>query len=379
MKINLFENILNKQFDFTKIVEEFQVINNLKQIPQNPKYHGEGNVYIHTKYVCNELLNLKEWNELSNEQKVILYLGALFHDIGKIICTKIEDGEIKSSKHAVKGAKVFRELVYKEYAQKYIIDFKTREQIAALIRYHGLPLLFMEKDDLEYNLIKTSECLDMNLLYLLSKADLLGRECGDKEELLNKIQYFKEYSIEIGCFYLKKEFRNDYTRFKYFNSKNIWYGDEVFDSTTFEVIVMVGLPLAGKDTYIKENLNYMNVVSLDDIREEFNVSPRDNSSKIAMIAKDRAKEYLRLKQPFIWNATNIISDTRNKLCNLFSAYGARVKFIYIEAPYNELISRNRIRDRSIPLKVLNNMIHKFDMIENFEGYKIEYYIMENEK
>ncbi|AQS08758.1 HD domain protein [Clostridium saccharobutylicum] len=379
MKINLFENILNKQFDFNKIVEEFQVINTLKQIPQNPKYHGEGNVYIHTKYVCNELLNLKEWSELSNEQKVILYLGALFHDIGKIICTKIEDGEIKSSKHAVKGAKLFRELVYKEYVQKYIIDFKTREQIAALIRYHGLPLLFMEKDDLEYNLIKTSECLDMNLLYLLSKADLLGRECGDKEELLNKIQYFKEYSIEIGCLYLKKEFRNDYTRFKYFNSKNIWYGDEVFDSTTFEVIVMVGLPLAGKDTYIKENLNYMNVVSLDDIREEFNVSPMDNSSKIVMIAKDRAKEYLRLKQPFIWNATNIISDTRKKLCNLFSSYGARVKFIYIEAPYNELISRNKIRDRSIPLKVLNNMIHKFDMIENFEGYKIEYCIMENEK
>lgn len=379
MKINLFENILNKQFDFNKIVEEFQVINTLKQIPQNPKYHGEGNVYIHTKYVCNELLNLKEWSELSNEQKVILYLGALFHDIGKIICTKIEDGEIKSSNHAVKGAKVFRELVYKEYAQKYIIDFKTREQIAALIRYHGLPLLFMEKDDLEYNLIKTSECLDMKLLYLLSKADLLGRECGDKEELLNKIQYFKEYSIEIGCFYLKKEFRNDYTRFKYFNSKNIWYGDEVFDSTTFEVIVMVGLPLTGKDTYIKENLNYMNVVSLDDIREEFNVSPRDNSSKIVIIAKDRAKEYLRLKQSFIWNATNIISDTRKKLCNLFSSYGARVKFIYIEAPYNELISRNKIRDRSVPLKVLNNMIHKFDMIENFEGYKIEYCIMENEK
>lgn len=254
MKINLFENILNKQFDFNKIVEEFQVINTLKQIPQNPKYHGEGNVYIHTKYVCNELLNLKEWSELSNEQKVILYLGALFHDIGKIICTKIEDGEIKSSKHAVKGAKLFRELVYKEYVQKYIIDFKTREQIAALIRYHGLPL-------------------------------------------------------------------------------------------------------AGKDTYIKENLNYMNVVSLDDIREEFNVSPMDNSSKIVMIAKDRAKEYLRLKQPFIWNATNIISDTRKKLCNLFSSYGARVKFIYIEAPYNELISRNKIRDRSIPLKVLNNMIH----------------------
>ncbi|WP_026888178.1 AAA family ATPase [Clostridium beijerinckii] len=374
MKINLFENIINKQFDFQSIADSFQVINNFTKIPQNPKYHGEGNVYIHTKNVCDELLNLNEWKELSNKQRVILYLAALFHDIGKISCTKIEDGEIVSPKHAIKGAKRFRELVYIEYAQKYEIDFQTREQIAALIKYHGLPLLFMEKEDLEYNLIKASECLDMNLLYLLSKADLLGRECGDKKELLNKIDYFREYSIEIGCFYSKKEFINEYTRFKYFNTKNIWYGDEVFDITSFEVVVMVGLPLAGKDTYIKENLSHMHVISLDDIREEFNVSPRDNSSKIAMIAKDRAKDHLRLKEPFVWDATNIVSDTRKKLCDLFSSYGARVKFIYIEVPYNELISRNRIRARSVPIKVINNMIHKFDMLESFEGYKTEFHV-----
>lgn len=174
MKMDLFENIINKQFDFQSIADNFQVINNLIEIPQNPKYHGEGNVYIHTKNVCDELLKLNEWKELSNKQKVILYLAALFHDIGKISCTKIEDGEIVSPKHAIKGAKRFRELVYIEYAQKYEIDFQTREQIAALIKYHGLPLLFMEKEDLEYNLIKASECLDMNLLYLLSKVDLLG-------------------------------------------------------------------------------------------------------------------------------------------------------------------------------------------------------------
>ncbi len=120
----------------------------------------------------------------------------------------------------------------------------------------------------------------------------------------------------------------------------------------------------------------MNVISLDNIREEFNVSPQDDSSKIAMIAKERAKEYLRVKQPFVWNATNIISDTKKKLSDLFSAYGARVKFIYIEAPYKELISRNRTRERSVPVKVLNNMIHKFDMVESFEGYKIKFHVNE---
>lgn len=373
MKIDLFQKIINKKIDFHSIAEDFSVIHELKKIPQNPKYHGEGNVYIHTEKVCEELLNLKEWEGLANKQKVILYLAAFFHDIGKLNCTKVEEGEIISPKHAVKGAKAFREIVYKEYAQKYCIDFQTREEIAALIKYHGLPLHFMEKDDLEYNLIKASEALNMKLLYLLCKADLLGRECGDKEELLSKIEYFKEYSIEIGCYYSKKVFKNAYSRFKYFNSKNIWYDDEIFDTTIFEVIVMSGLPLAGKDTYIKENLSHMKVISLDDIREEFNISPREDSSKVAMIAKERAKEYLRLKEPFVWNATNIIKDTRKKVCDLFSAYGAKVTFIYVEAPYNELIARNKIRNRTVPIKVLNNMIHKLDMLENFEGYEVKYY------
>ena len=40
MKMDLFENIINKQFDFQSIADNFQVINNLIEIPQNPKYHG---------------------------------------------------------------------------------------------------------------------------------------------------------------------------------------------------------------------------------------------------------------------------------------------------------------------------------------------------
>lgn len=376
MKINIFDNILNKRFDFNSIIEDFNIISNLKEVPQNPNYHKEGNVYIHTKKVCEELLNLSEWDELFDIEKVILYLAALFHDIGKISCTRIEDNKIVSPNHTIKGAKAFREIVYKEYSKSFNIDFNTREQIASLIKYHGLPLNFMEKDNVEYYLIKASECLDMRLLYMLSKADLLGRECSDKEKLLYKIEYFKEYSMEIGCYYSKMNFKNDYTRFKYFNNKNLWHDSEVFDVTTFEVIVMVGLPLSGKDTYIKENLSHMNVISLDEIREEMNVSPRGDSSKIAMIAKERAKEYLRLKQPFVWNATNIIRDTRKKLCDLFFSYGARVKFIYIEAPYKELIARNKIRNRTVPIKVLNNMIHKLDMIESIEGYETEFHIDE---
>lgn len=367
------ERIFKEGFEFDNIVKNFEIIYSLKEIKQNPRYHKEGDVFVHTKNVCNEIIKMKEWQQLSFNEKIILYMAALFHDIGKITCTKIENNEIVSPKHAVRGSKAFREICYKEYEKKLNISFEIREHIASLIKYHGLPLVFLEKDSIDYELIKTSECLNMKLLYMLSKGDVLGRECDDKELILNKADYFKEYSIEIGCFYEKIKFANKYTRYKYFKDNSIWYKDEVFDITSFKVIMMCGIPLAGKDTYIKENFNEMEVISLDDIREELNISPRENSGKVANIAKEKAKEYLRKKKPFIWNATNLVAETRKKLIDLFSSYGARVEIIYVEAPYEELLRRNQIRERTVPEKVLNRMIHKFDFPEKFEGYSLVNY------
>ncbi|MDP4143551.1 MAG: AAA family ATPase [Bacillota bacterium] len=374
MSTSIVTYIIDREFHFAEIVKEFAVINQLMKVEQNPKYHREGNVYIHTKKVCEELMKFNQWHGLSEEDKAVLFLSALFHDMGKLTCTKIEDNEIVSPKHAVKGAKEFRKLFYREYSEKFSISFQLRERIAQLIKYHGLPLFFMEREDMDFELIRAAESVDMKLLYLLSKADLLGRECDDKEELLNNVEFFKEYSKELGCYYSPKKFSSSYTRFLYFNKRNIWHGDKVFDTTSFQVIIMAGLPLAGKDTYIEENLKGMAVISLDNIRAEFNISPKDGSAKVAAIARERAKEFLRKKQSFVWNATNIVKDTRSSLCSLFSAYGARVRFIYIEAPYNELITRNKVRERVVSEKIINTMINRFDMLEAWEGYETDYYI-----
>lgn len=48
----------------------------------------------------------------------LLYLAALFHDIGKKPCSRVENGIIIAPKHAVTGARMFREQWYRnrEYA-----------------------------------------------------------------------------------------------------------------------------------------------------------------------------------------------------------------------------------------------------------------------
>ncbi|MBK1813349.1 AAA family ATPase [Clostridium sp. YIM B02505] len=351
-----------KDYNFKELVKDFQIIENLKAVKQNYKYHGEGDVYIHTKLVCEEILKLQEWKTLSEREKCILYTSAMFHDIGKWIATKEENGDLVSPKHAVKGAKIFRDLVYREYE----LDSDIREAIAALIRYHGLPLYFIERENVDYDLIKAAEITNMRLLKILAKCDLLGRICDDKEELLDRVEYFESYTKELDCYYGPKKFKNDYTRFLYLAENKVYPGAEIFDDRSFEVIAMMGLPLVGKDTYIKDNLNGYKVISLDDIREELGISPTKDFGQVGALAYGRAKEFLRRKESFVWNATNLRRENRQKLIRLCTAYGAKIRFVYLEVPYKELLLRRNDRERCVPVKVINNMIKKMDMLEGEE-------------
>lgn len=83
MKQNIIEFLEREQYSFLRIEREFPEISGLRAILQNPVFHGEGNVWEHTRRVCEALLSFPEWQELKREEKGILYLAALFHDIGK--------------------------------------------------------------------------------------------------------------------------------------------------------------------------------------------------------------------------------------------------------------------------------------------------------
>ena len=153
---------------------------------------------------------------------------------------------------------------------------------------------------------------------------------------------------------------------------DLWQGTDLFDNTEFDVFLLSGLPLAGKDSWIEKNGGEIPMISLDQIRGEMGIPPAKNSGKIAHIAMERAKVFLAKKQPFFWNATNIVRETRRKLITLFSSYGARVHILYLEVPYQELLVRNRTRARHIPEGVLEEMINKLEIPAPWESYKVKY-------
>src|SRR5262249_2282324 len=136
---------------------------------------------------------------------------------------------------------------------------------------------------------------------------------------------------------------------------------EAFDDTRFEVVMMSGLPGAGKDGWIKSHLPGMPVISLDAIREELDIPARKNQGAVVSEAKRRAREYLREAVSFVWNATNTTRSMRRQLIDLFASYKARVRIVYVECPFDELMRRNRARSEPVPAAVIKKLASQLDI------------------
>lgn len=272
---NILREIRQRDFSLDGLAEAYPDLNLLKGVKQNPQYHAEGDVYRHTGLVCEEMRKLGQWQRLSEREQELLFLAGAFHDIGKPACTRLEDGKWTSPKHTIVGEKVFRAMAYRGQ-ERFGLTFEEREQTARLIRYHGLPVWFWTKRRPEFDLLKAAESVPLEFLHLLSLADAMGRISREPEDLRGHIELFYDYGKELGVLKGPYPFANAYTRYQYFHRDSLWQGSTLYDDTEFDVWLMSGLPLAGKDTWIRDHGAGKPVISLDDIREEYNIAPGRN-------------------------------------------------------------------------------------------------------
>lgn len=347
-----------------QIIETLDWVKPMKECPQDAIYHAEGDVWTHTRMVVEELLKDADFKQLDNPSQYILFLSALLHDVAKPTCTFEEKGRITSPKHAAIGEKVARELLWNA-------DFDTRETIASLVRLHGLPIWSIEKHNPQRAVIASSLRLPNEWLYLLSKADAKGRDCVDKEDLLLRIELFKELCLENDCFYAPKSFHNAHSRFKFFQTENDSYPSVIYDDTAFEMIILSGIAGSGKNSFYEKNCQNYPTVSLDAIRVTHKIKPtdRDAQGKVVQIAYEQAKEFCRKKQSFVWNSTNLTTDLRSKLIRTLGVYNPHFKIYYIETPIEKVFSR---RQNDIPSDVLKRMIRQLDMPLSAEVHEVNY-------
>ncbi|EMH9469770.1 AAA family ATPase [Proteus mirabilis] len=364
---------LHSEMSWEQLGEYYNEISDMSGVRQDPIHHAEGDVAIHTQQVIHAIKSLPEYQELSEREQQILWIAALLHDVEKRSTTREENGRIISPGHARKGELTTRRFLY----EKVPVSFIDREQIAALVRYHGLPLWLMDKPDPKKALLAASLRVDCYLLALLAKADVLGRSCEDKPALLDKIALFTLYCEELNCWRTPARFISDGVRFHYFHSENnVDPHYEPYPEQGSEVIVLCGLPGMGKDSYIRQYCADMPVVSLDALRQQHNIKPddRDANGWIAQLAKEQARIYLREHKPFVWNATNITKQMRNQLIALFYRYQAKVTLVYIEVPYLQWKKQNSARKEAVPDKVMERMLSKLEVPTPEEALNVIYWV-----
>lgn len=348
-------------------------VKSMSNTPQDEFYHSEGDVWTHTKMVVEELLSSLEFSKLSLEDKEIMFWSCLFHDISKPSVTQLnpDTNKITSAGHSLRGMQDARLLMWRAGFDSYI-----REQVARIIQHHQKPFVWIKKAQ-DFQIRQISQSVKMSNLILMAKSDGLGRRTKNKQDYLDiqtNVSLFKEACLDNDCLHKPwdYDFENLEARRIYWDSMGESHESrEVFWTPGSEVIFFFGLPASGKDYWISQHGEGKTVLSYDDMKKELGVKQKMNDGFTAQMIKEKAKELLRKKEPFIWNATHLSPMIRYKNLKLLKEYGATVRIICFENESEKLLlSRNETRDTSLQSDKIIKMAYNWDIPSPENGHEL---------
>jgi len=163
-----------------RLLRFFPELEALRGVPQDPQWHPEGDVWLHTMLVLDEAAALRD----GGDEDLALMYAALCHDMGKPAVT-VEDGvRIRSPKHDSIGARMAR-----EFLEGLRAPGRLSDQVEALVKYHLAPALFVAQGTTAKGYRRLARNLDkagvnIRLLVRLARADHWGRTT---EEALQRI------------------------------------------------------------------------------------------------------------------------------------------------------------------------------------------------
>lgn len=351
----------------------FAWVRRLRDVPQDARHHGEGDVWIHTRLVCEALASGAAFRGLANdEDRRTAWLGALLHDVAKPDCTTTDmDGSIHARGHSARGAILARRILW-----QHGVPFGVRERVCAVVRNHQVPFFLIDREDSAFVQRRVAVTTPARLLAAVADADARGRVCGDQQRLVDNVALFAESCGESGCLDAPPAFASPHTRVRYFQTSGKvapdWPQHEAFRC---EVVLMSGLPGAGKDTWVRRNLPDWPVISLDALRDDMDVDPRDEQGAVVQAAREQARAYLRAGRSFVWSATNLSRMLRASLVELLFAYDARVRIVYVEPAGTEgLWRQNREREGRVPAAVIERLLGRWEVPDGTEAHEVEWVI-----
>ena len=144
---------------------------------QEPEWHPEGDVWVHTLQVIDQART--RIDDLPRPLQLAIMLGAVCHDFGKPATTAFLDGRIRSIDHEEQG--VAPATSFLDRLNVHAFDgYDVRWQVLGLTAQHLKPgMWFKAKGEVRDGAFRRlAHKVDLELLARLAKADCLGREPG---------------------------------------------------------------------------------------------------------------------------------------------------------------------------------------------------------
>ena len=152
----------------------FPEIKALIDVRQDPEWHPEGDVFVHTLLTVDQARELID--DLSYPKQVTVMLAALTHDVGKPATTAFVDGRLRSREHEEAG--VAPTIGFLDRLNIHTLEgYDVRAQVVALVRDHLKPGEFYKKREEvgDGAFRRLARKCELDLLYRVAKADSLGR------------------------------------------------------------------------------------------------------------------------------------------------------------------------------------------------------------
>lgn len=402
--MKIVEQIRNQQLPapadlLDALTEAFPLIERLTETPQDPEWHAEGNVRIHTERVVEELYCVlsNEGADLDASKRLTMILGAALHDIGKALTTTEEERDgvmrVVSPFHTERG----RSYCAPRMPLLGLTAQEMKTALSIIGRHHAPKSLVMREAPVSA-FWKLSRSIDPRLIYLFELADMRGREVagGDDSEAFAILDLFRQAAEDAGAWgdvdpykpwreriadevpaaaenYVVNEAIRDFEAGRIFTPEEAIARTYQHRENHSNVIVSCAPSGSGKSTWIDRCCADFDRVSLDEIREEITGSRSDQSQngKVMQLAKERLRVSLRAKRNAVWDATTIRSEMRGMVVDLAHDYHAATKIVAFACPPGWVMKRNRTREHSVREKVLERQLQRLQWPEVWEANEVE--------
>jgi tRNA nucleotidyltransferase (CCA-adding enzyme) len=177
------------------VAQLFPELQALAGCPQEPEWHPEGDVWVHTLQVIDQARG--RIDGLPRPQQIAVMLGAVCHDLGKPATTAVIEGRIRSMDHEDQG--VAPALAVLDRLNVRTIDgYDVRQQVAGLVAHHLKPgAWFKVRDEVGDGAFRRlAHKVDLELLARLAKADCQGRLPGTFD--CTAMDWFLERARSLG-------------------------------------------------------------------------------------------------------------------------------------------------------------------------------------